>query len=92
MQIFQEFYAGLSTLASDNDVMRALSSYFSQIGSVKHVERWNIENKFLDIGGMDKRTFIVHFKKPIDAINAKNTYKLRSFGFEAVVIELKRAS
>jgi hypothetical protein len=83
MQRFTGLYEQLSKLESDGDVANALKDFFSEFGVVGSVGR------FFALGETDKRNFLVQFRNSADAIRVTNRYKLRSFGFDGVLIELE---
>ncbi|HEX5362845.1 MAG TPA: hypothetical protein VFW59_01110 [Gallionella sp.] len=83
MQEFAKFYDSLHVLVSDGEVKAAIREEFFRLGLVANVER------FFGLFGKDKRYFLVRFATTDDAIRTANQYKLRSFGFYGVLIELR---
>lgn len=82
MQRFSGFHEQLLKLESDGEVVEALKEFFAEFGAVGSAGR------FFALGESDKRNYLVQFKNPADAIRVTNRYKLRSFGFDGVLIEL----
>lgn len=85
MQEFAKFYDSLHALVADSEVKAAIRENFSRLGLEANVER------FFGVLEKDKRFFLVSFAKSEDAIRMANRYKLRSFGFYGVLIEMKVA-
>lgn len=82
MQRFSGFYEQLAKLESDDEVIASLKKFFAEFGAVGSAGR------FFALGESDKRNYLVQFKNSADAIRVTNRYKLRSFGFDGVLIEL----
>jgi hypothetical protein len=82
MQHFLSFYVQLEKLESDGEVTAALKEFFAEFGAVGSAGR------FFALGESEKRNYLVQFKNSADAIRVTNRYKLRSFGFDGVLIEL----
>ena len=82
MQSFLNLRSHLSTLASDNEVGFAFAEFFSSLGTVNSADR------FFGLGEPNRRYFLIQFKDSADAMKATSKYKLRSFGFNGVLIEL----
>ncbi|HEX5337714.1 MAG TPA: hypothetical protein VFW53_04685 [Gallionella sp.] len=76
----------LSRLASDDDVVEALKERFSEFGQVRRADR------FFPPWDTSKRHFLLQFENYSDAIKVTNRYKLRSFAFNGVLIELGYAA
>jgi hypothetical protein len=82
MQRFSRFYEQLAKLESDSEIVAALKEFFAEFGTVGSAGR------FFALGESDRRNYLVQFKNSADAIRVTNRYKLRSFGFDGVLIEL----
>lgn len=82
MQHLSGFYKQLDQLESDREVVAALKDFFSEFGALGGV------GKFLGLSESNKRKFLVQFRNSTDAITVTNLYRLRSFGFDGVLIEL----
>jgi hypothetical protein len=87
---FMEFNTHLSSITSDIEVSDALRNFFSVAGEINHVGRFYLDSQFWKSEECVFRRFIVQFKRSEDAIKVINQYNLRSFGFDSVVVEIKK--
>lgn len=84
MQCLERFYADLSQLKTDDEVAQALREFFSGLGEVSSACRFAI------FEADDARNFLIKFQSPADMIKITSLYKLRSFGFDGVLVEVGR--
>ncbi len=83
MQNFSTLFAQLSVLKSDSEIVIALKEYFSRFGAVIRADRFFL----LDVA--NKRNYLIQFQYSIDAIKVANRCRLRSFGFNGILVELE---
>lgn len=84
MQRFSGFHEHLLKLESDGEITMALKEFFSEFGAVSSA------NRFFALDEAGKRFFLIQFKEFSDAIKAVNRYRLRSFGFDGVLVEVAK--
>lgn len=83
MKDFAKKFRRLDLAASDAETKEAIRELFAVHGEVVTVDR------FFGFQQNNKRYFLVKFSRAIDANRVINQYKLRSFGFNNVLLELE---
>lgn len=84
MQCFETLHADLSKLKRDDEVVHILREFFSGQGEVSCACRFSV----FEVG--EARNFLIKFQSPADMIKVTSLYKLRSFGFDGVLVEVGR--
>jgi hypothetical protein len=74
----------LSNLKTDDEIARALHEFFAGLGMEGRVCRFPV----FEIGGT--RNFLIKFHDGADMVKVTSRYKLRSFGFDGVLVEVGR--
>jgi len=84
MQCLETLYADMSKLKTDDEVAQALREFFAGYGMVSSAGRFAIYE------ADDTRNFLIKFYDSADMIKVSSKYKLRSFGFDGVLVEVGR--
>lgn len=82
MREFTEQFSRLNQAETDAEAEASIGELFAPLGEVVLVQR------FLSLPRKDKRCYLVKFANAKDANRVANQYKLRSFGFNNVLLEL----
>lgn len=84
MREFTKKFSRLNQVGTDDEAVASISELFASLGEEVFVQR------FFSFPSKDKRYFLVKFANAEDAIRVVNRYKLRSFGFNNVLLEFER--